>query len=122
MTAASIETAPKPSQADIALACELAEERYTAARRQYTHLYVDSQDMTGPPAHSAAEMAAAWQRTVDLAARLREVEDGEPEAVRRELEAGRIPEEERALTTDRFTIAELRRAAAAPAASWTWTA
>lgn len=118
MTAANV---TPPSQSEVLQACELALERYTAARRQYTHLYVASHGVAEADAEDADAMAAAWQRTLDLAARLREVEDGEPAAVRRELDEVRASEEERALTTDRFTIAELHRAAAAPAATWTWT-
>lgn len=57
-------------------------------------------------------MLAARELTISLAAALRQVEDGEAHAVRRELAAGPVAVEERALTTDRFTIAELRAAEA----------
>ncbi|MET4143840.1 hypothetical protein [Arthrobacter sp. UYCo732] len=113
MTAAEVTT---PSQSEVLQACELALERYTAARRQYTHLYVASHGGS----ENAEAIAAARQKALDLAARLRQAEDGDPVAVRRELDEERATEEERALTTDRFTIAELHRAAASPPTTWGW--
>lgn len=107
------------SQNDIQAATELALERYTAARRQYTSLYVELNSLEHPGADLAEALNAARTVSLDLAASLRKVEDGDPEAVLHELEAGRASESERARTTDRFSIAELHRAAAAPA-SWDW--
>lgn len=109
---ASSEPEPEITPDDVRRALFLAQERYTAAKRQYTSLYVESQSgKTQTPEHESA-MLAAREMTISLAAALRQVEDGEAHAVRRELSAGPVAAEERALTTDRFTIAELRAAEA----------
>lgn len=107
---------------DAQRALESAQERYTAARRKYTAMYVDSQSPADQTAPEALE--AARKEALDLAATLRLVEDGDPEAIRRELASDPVTDDERARTTNRFTLAELRQAAAesAPAASWDWKA
>lgn len=107
-TAAPVETV---SADDLQRARTLAEERYTAARRRYTHLYVDARSQDRPDPSLARDIKEASDRAVELAAALRAVEDGDPAAVRRELAAGPVTDEEKALTTDRFTIAALHRAA-----------
>lgn len=100
---------------------ELAQERYTAARRRYTHLYVAARAQDRPDAGAIAEIKAASDRAVALAAALRKIQDGDQMAALESLEAGPVTDEERALTTDRFTIAELH-AAANPAGTWSWSA
>lgn len=105
---------------DMLLAAEFAEERYTAARRKYTSLYVELQSQENPKEGLTQEVDAARGETLALATALRKVEEGDLEAIRAELEAGRVSDNERSRTTNRFTIAELRRAAAAQPASWNW--
>lgn len=106
---------------DMHRAEELAGERYTAARRQYTHLYVAARNQARPDAGAITEIKAASERAVALAAALRKIQDGDPDAIRASLHAGPITDEERALTTDRLTIAQLH-AAANPADTWSWSA
>lgn len=116
--------APDPaalSAEDKARAEEFAEERYTAARRQYTHLYVAARNQDRPDAGAIGEIKIASDRAVALAAELRKIQDGDMDAIRASLEAGPVTDEERALTTDRFTIAQLH-AAANPADTWSWSA
>lgn len=108
------------SQDDARRALESAQERYTAARRKYTSLYVESKPLERPDQDLVEAIEAARSETLEMAASLRMVEDGDPEAIRNELAAGRVSDSERARTTDRFTIAELHRAAAAAPASWDW--
>lgn len=100
---------------------ELAEERYTAARRHYTHLYVAARSEDRPDTGAIGAITEASERAVALAAALRKVQDGDRAAILESLEAGPITDEERALTTDRFTIAQLH-AAANPADTWSWSA
>jgi hypothetical protein len=107
---------------DTRRALESAQERYTAARRKYTALYVESQPAAHPGPDAAEALEAARKEVLDLAAALRLIEDGDAEAIRQELAAEPVTDDERARTTNRFTIAELRRAASAPAASWDWQA
>lgn len=101
-------------------ALESAQERYTAARRKYTALYVDFKSTNHPDRELAAALDAARSEALALATSLRLIEDGDAEAVCLELAADPVSDDERARTTNRFTIAELHRAAAAPAASWGW--
>jgi hypothetical protein len=108
------------SQDDIRVAGELALERYTAARRHYTSLHVEFTSLEQPDSDLADSLEAARTLSLELAAALRKVEDGDPEAVLQELEAGQVSESERARTTNRFSIAELNRAAAPTPASWDW--
>lgn len=117
-TAVAVTPVPASGGDDASLAAGWAEERYTAARRQYTSLYVESMEQPGKDL--TEDLAAALQKTVVLATALRKVQDGDPEAVRQELELGPVPEDERARTTDRFTIADLHRAAAESQPSWDW--
>jgi hypothetical protein len=106
---------------DARRAVESAQERYTAARRKYTALYVDFKSSNHPDRNLAAALDAARSEALSLATALRLVEDGDAEAIRQELAADPVSDEERARTTNRFTIAELHRAAAASApASWDW--
>lgn len=105
---------------DRARAEELAEERYTAARRRYTHLYVSAQKQDRPDPGSIGRIKDASDRAVELAAALRLIQDGDDDAARASLAAGPISDEERALTTDRFTIAQLH-AASEQAESWAWS-
>ncbi len=100
---------------------ELAGERYTAARRYYTHLYVAARTQDRPDAGAISEIKDASDRAVTLAAALRKIQDGDVDAIRASLDAGPITDEERALTTDRLTIAQLH-AAANPADTWSWSA
>jgi hypothetical protein len=116
--AVTVSAIPTAGGRDSLLAVDWAEERYTAARRQYTRLYVESVEQPG--ADLIDDLAVARARTIELAAALRRVQDGEPEAIRRELALGPVPEDEQVQTTDRFTIAELHRAAAATPATWAW--
>lgn len=112
--------APAASPEDIRRATELAEERYTAARRRYTHLYVDARGQAKPGATEIAGLKAASDHAVEMAAILRKVQEGDEDAIRASLTAEPVTEEERALTTDRFTLAQLHAAAyPAPAGPWT---
>jgi hypothetical protein len=106
---------------DASRALESAQERYTATRRKYTALYVDFKSSVHPDRNLAAALDAARSEALAQAAALRLVEDGDAEAIRQELAADPVSEDERARTTNSFTIAELHRAAA-PAASWDWKA
>lgn len=108
------------SSEDIRMAGELANERYTAARRHYTSLYVELNNREHPDSELTGALHAARTVSLERAAALRKVEDGDAEAVRQELEAERLTASERARTTNRFSIAELHRAAAATPPSWDW--
>lgn len=109
------------SPEDIHRAEELAGERYTAARRRYTHLYVEARSQARPDAAMARELKEASALAIEMAAALREIQDGDLTAIRASLEASPVTDEEKALTTDRFTIADLH-AAANPAHTWSWSA
>lgn len=108
------------SREEIQLAGELALERYTAARRHYTSLYVELNSLEHPGSELAEALNAARNASLEQAAALRRVEDGDPEAVRQELAAEPLSENERARTTSRFSIAELHRAATATPPTWDW--
>lgn len=112
--------APAASPEDIRRATELAEERYTAARRRYTHLYLGARSQARPGADEIAELKAASDHAVEMAAALRKVQEGDSDAIRASLAADPVSDEERALTTDRFTIAQMH-AAAFPAPTGPWT-
>ena len=103
--------APAASPEDIRRATELAEDRYTAARRRYTHLYVEARGQAKPAAAEIAGLKAASDHAVEMAAILRKVQEGDEDAIRASLEAEPVTDEERALTTDRFTLAQLHAAA-----------
>lgn len=118
--AVTVTPIPAEPQDDAARAAASAHERYTAARRKYTGLYVEFKSTSHPDRDLAAALNAARSAALTQAASLRLVEDGDPDAIRDELAAGQVPESELARTTDRHSIAELRRAAAAAPASWDW--
>lgn len=103
--------APAASPEDIRRATELAEDRYTAARRRYTHLYVEARGQARPGAAEAAALKAASDHAVEMAGMLRKVQEGDADAIEASLAADPASDEERALTTDRFTIAQLHAAA-----------
>lgn len=108
------------SSEDIRRAGELANERYTAARRHYTSLYVELNSLEHPGSELTESLNAARNASLEQAAALRRVEDGDPEAVRQELAADPLSESERARTTSRLSIAELHRAATATPPTWDW--
>lgn len=119
----AVTVTPIPAAAnhdDARRAAESAQERYTAARRKYTGLYVEFKSIERPDQALVASLNAARSEALTMATSLRLVEDGDADAIRNELEADPVSDSERARTTDRFTIAELHRAAAATPASWDW--
>jgi len=117
-------TSPAPAgilEDDVKEAADLAAGRYSAARRQYTHLYVEFHSLEQPGAELTQNLDAARARLLALAGHLPEVLAGDADAVRHELEIGPIPVTESAQVTDRFRIADLHRAAAdAEASTWGW--
>lgn len=104
-------------------ATDLAQDRYAAARRHYTHLYVELHSAENPSDELARNLDEARSALLTLAGRLPLVLAGEEDAVRHELATGPVPVTESSQVTDRFRIAELHRAAAdadANATTWGW--
>lgn len=122
-TRATFTASPAPAVPadDVKAASDLAHDRYTAARRHYTHLYVEFNSLEHPGDELAKNLDEARSQLLTLAGRLPQVLAGEPDAVQQELEAGPVEASESARTTNRFRIAELNRAAAdAEASTWGW--
>lgn len=92
---ASREPEPELSPEDAAKALVLAQERYNAAKRQYTHLHAEAQSMETPNEEHESAIIAARNLTVALAGALRRIEEGDLDAMRRELAAVPVAADER---------------------------
>ncbi|HEX9089544.1 MAG TPA: hypothetical protein VF867_18785 [Arthrobacter sp.] len=104
-------------------AADLAAERYSAARREYTHLYVEFHSTEHPGAELTQNLDDARAKVLALAGNLPKVLAGDPDSVRHELEMGPAPVTAASQVTDRFRIADLHRAATDPSAevsTWGW--